>query len=257
MKSIIDYAFQSRRFWWFNASSRTKARFRRTVLGSFWLGLSTVLSTICLAVVYSTIFNVDDRINFALYIGFGLCFWNTLSTSLSSSPTLFEVNRDCLHNTNLPIVFYLLQEWAFTIQSFIQTFAITFACGLILSPTIITSLPSLILPLFLFLVTLFWLPALICIGGARFQDLYQLIPVAMTLLFLLSPLLYYEDSLGSLHWVADFNPIYQTISVARDSLIGANISLYRYLLLSSFNVAGLLLLNSTYNKLKSNLKFMA
>lgn len=256
MIAILIYAFKSRRFWWFNALSRTKARFRRTILGSFWLGLSTVLSTACLASVYQVIFKVEDPLHFTLYIGFGLCFWNILSMAISSSPTFFESNRDSLNNTNMPIIFYLLQEWAFVVQSLLQTFLLTFIAGVIVKPDIIFSTAFVIVPVFLFIITLFWLPALICIIGARFQDLYQLIPVGMTLLFLLSPLLYYEDRLGSIAWLAKFNPFYQSIAVIRDAILGIFPGWFEVLYLLSFNLAGLLSLSLVYKKLKLQLKFM-
>ena len=52
---IIDdlkYCFKTRRVWWYTASSRTKARFARTSLGSFWLGLSNLLSILALGAIY-------------------------------------------------------------------------------------------------------------------------------------------------------------------------------------------------------------
>ena len=61
-------AWQMRRAWWFTATARTKARFARTFLGSFWLGLSNLLSIGALALVYGTVFKVQDfRDKFQVY----------------------------------------------------------------------------------------------------------------------------------------------------------------------------------------------
>ena len=53
--STIHEAWRVRRAWWFTATSRTRARFARTFLGSFWLGLSNLLSIAALAIVYGTV----------------------------------------------------------------------------------------------------------------------------------------------------------------------------------------------------------
>ena len=53
-------AWRMRRVWWFTATARTRARFARTLFGSFWLGLSNLLSIAALALVYGTVFKVQD-----------------------------------------------------------------------------------------------------------------------------------------------------------------------------------------------------
>ena len=52
----IRYAWRSKEVWWYTATARTKARFARTILGGFWLGLSNLLSIAALAGVYGTVF---------------------------------------------------------------------------------------------------------------------------------------------------------------------------------------------------------
>ena len=58
-----------RRAWWFTATARTRARFARTFFGSFWLGLSNLLSIAALALVYGTVFKVQDFNTYVVYLG--------------------------------------------------------------------------------------------------------------------------------------------------------------------------------------------
>ena len=81
MKQInktIRYAFKTRRAWWFTASSKSRERFARTTLGSFWLGLSNLFSITALAIVYGTVFKVPNFREYAVYLGIGLVTWNTI-----------------------------------------------------------------------------------------------------------------------------------------------------------------------------------
>ena len=51
---------------WFTATARTRARFART-FGKFWLGLSNLLSIGALALVYGTVFKVQDFSTYGVF----------------------------------------------------------------------------------------------------------------------------------------------------------------------------------------------
>ena len=93
-----------------SATARTKARFARTALGSFWLGLSNLFSIGVLAAVYGTVFKVQNFTSYVVYLGIGLVVWNSISSAVGGAPNLFEHNRDHLHNTNLHPIFYTLKN---------------------------------------------------------------------------------------------------------------------------------------------------
>ena len=101
MKSIVNsfvFIFNTRRSWWYTATCRTKARFIRTYLGNYWLGLSNLLSIAALAGVYGTVFKVGDFKEYSIYLGLGLVTWNFISSSILSSATLFENNSANSYN---------------------------------------------------------------------------------------------------------------------------------------------------------------
>ena len=123
VRSTVQDAWGMRRAWWFTATARTRAR-ARTFLGSFWLGLSNLLSITALALVYGTVFKVQDFNTYVVYLGIGLVVWNGISSAIGSAPNLFEHNQAHLHNTNLNPIFYVLEEWAFQVQTFLQSFAL-------------------------------------------------------------------------------------------------------------------------------------
>ena len=83
---------------------------------------------------------------------------------------------------------------------------------------------------------MFWLPVLLCLLGARFRDLYQLVPIVLQLVFLLSPILYKKTNLGALGWTATVNPVYQTLSTIRDTLMSGDVSLEKGVLLLIMNL---------------------
>ena len=87
------YGWETKSIWWYTATARTRARFTRTVLGGFWLGISNLLAIASLSSVYGIVFKVQDFNEYVVYLGVGLVSWNALSSSISSAPTLLKQIR--------------------------------------------------------------------------------------------------------------------------------------------------------------------
>jgi len=111
------------------------------------------------------------------------------------------------------------------------------------------------LPLINVLLFLYWLPLAVCILGARFRDLYQLVPIVLQLGFLLSPILYEKKNLGQLAWTADYNPIYRILSPLRQALQLGEVNLIQFAVVLVFNLAGLLLALWLLARDRKNLPF--
>ena len=255
--STVSEAWRIRRAWWFTATSRTRARFARTFLGSFWLGLSNLLSIAALALVYGTVFKVQDFNTYVVYLGTGLVVWNGISAAIGSAPNLFESNHAHVHNTNLNPIFYVLEEWAFQLQTFLQSFGLVvialswFQHSLLLNLLLYGWLP--LLNLFLFL---FWAPAIVCLLGARYRDFYQLVPIVLQLIFLISPILYRKDNLGAMSWTANLNPLYRVLSPVRHSLMAGEVQWSLGLLMLVINGFGLCVALRWLNRERPHLPFL-
>tara|TARA_Y100001968_G_scaffold320427_1_gene353344 strand:+ start:454 stop:1233 length:780 start_codon:yes stop_codon:yes gene_type:complete len=248
----ITFAWKTRRVWWYTATSRTRARFARTTLGSFWLGLSNLLSILTLGVVYGTVFSVEDFNAYFIYLGFGLVIWNTLSSSISFAPDLFSHNSNNIKNMNIKPLFYTLEEWAFQVQTFFQSFILVFLCFIFIDISIFSNLifHSLI-PLINLLIFLYWFPLLICLIGVRYTDFSQLVPIVLQLIFLTSPILYKKENLGNLSWIVDYNLIYKILDPLRTSLIEGRVNYQLAIIIFLINFLGLyfsLFLLSKQNK---------
>jgi lipopolysaccharide transport system permease protein len=246
-----------RRAWWFTATSRTKARFARTVLGSLWLGLSNTLSIAALASVYAIVFRVKDFNHYIVFLGLGVVVWNSISTAIGSAPMLFEHNSNNVKNLNIHPVFYTLEEWAFQLQTTAQAFLFVFVFLAIFQRDILLNLIQYgWLPLLNLFIFIYWLPVIICILGAKYKDIYQLIPILLQLVFLLSPILYPKSNLGPIAWIADFNPFYRVLSPVREALMGQGISYSGLLVVFAMNILGMALALRMLTKVKAQLPFL-
>lgn len=252
----IRFAFRTSRAWWYSAWLRSLARFSRTKLGSFWLGLSNVLSVCILGSIYSTILRVPDPVTYITYLGIGLTVWTFMSMSIVSGTMLFTTRRDQLINNSFPSLFYLLEEWAFQIQTFLQAFLFVLIALTPFSPFILLhAFTSIWLPLLNLFLFLLWSSIIMAVLGSRFRDIGQLIPILLQLIFLVSPVLYPRDQLGSLSAIADFNLFYFFLAPVREAVITGSVNLYSQILTLFINlvlvVLGFRLLRSLRHRIPS------
>ena len=236
----FKFAFKTRKAWWYTATSRSRARFARTTLGSFWLGLSNLLSIGTLGIVYGTVFSVEDFRSYFIYLGLGLVVWNTISSAISSSPNLFSHNSSNIKNMNLKPIFYTLEEWSFQLQTFLQSFILVFFVFIFLKYTLITNLLLYAwIPLLNLIIFIYWFPIVVCLVSVRFTDIAQLVPIVLQLVFLTSPILYKKESLGALSWITNLNLIYQILDPIRGSIMNGTVDYQNSILLFIINCVGL------------------
>ncbi len=253
----FKFAFKTRKAWWYTATSRSRARFARTTLGSFWLGFSNLLSIGTLGIVYGTVFSVEDFRSYFIYLGFGLVVWNTISASISNSPNLLACNSSNIKNMNLKPIFYTLEEWAFQLQTFIQSFILVFFVFLFLKFSLINNfLLYSWLPFMNLFIFIYWFPIIICLISVRYTDIAQLVPIVLQLVFLTSPILYRKESLGSIEWITNLNFIYQILDPIRESIINGSINYYHSFLILGCNFVGLFLTIKLLNFDSKRLPFL-
>jgi lipopolysaccharide transport system permease protein len=253
----LRYGWSLRRAWWFTATARTRERFARTILGSFWLGLSNMLSIAVLAVVYGTVFKVQDFNAYVVYLGTGLVTWNTIAAAVQSAPNLLRTNAGNLKNTNIHPIFYSLEEWAFQAQTFFQSFGLIILILSLFKHTLLLHLLGAgLLPLVNLLLLIYWVPLLLCLLGAKYEDLFQLVPIVLQLMFLLSPILYKKEALGDLAWTANLNPFYRVLNHLRHALLEGEFEPKAVLQMLLINLVGVIVSTWLLERQRRELPFL-
>lgn len=236
LRSII-YGWKTRRAWWYIASAKTRDRFARTAIGSFWLGLSNLLAVLVLGTVYSTIFSVENPKEYFLYIAIGITIWNALSASVSNSVNVFGAYKSRIKNTGEDLIFFTLEEWAFQVQSSGQSLLIVILVTSLIKPVLILNCLGLgALTLVNIMLFMWWMPTILAIAGSRYEDFYQLIPIVLQISFLVSPILYTTSALGKWTWIAKVNLLYMTTDMARTAILVGELDIRLFLLMLSANI---------------------
>src|ERR1700761_7860605 len=106
VRDIID-GFRLTPLWSRLGWEQTIARFRRTVLGPFWLTANLLAISFALAFVFGGLMGTDYRSNFALIIG-GILVWNLIGGVLGEASSVFISSAGLMHTMKLLLSFHVL-----------------------------------------------------------------------------------------------------------------------------------------------------
>lgn len=205
--------------WLLLAWNDLEARYRRTILGTFWQTLTMAAYIVGLAVVFSTI-RVRSMENFLLYLSAGFTGFSLISGFLGSGVTAFHRGQALLKSYDLPASIHVFRtvanEYILFAHSLVIMAAVWIYTGVY--PTFYTLL---IIPAAA-LMFVVGVGLVLCVGllGARFRDVSPAMTTLMSFMFLVTPIFWLREDLGDRTWVADFNPMYHAMNLIRRPLMG-------------------------------------
>lgn len=219
-----------------------QARYIGTSLGKFWLLLQPLMLLLIYTLVFSKILNIRfdqsaHSANFAFYLMAGLMAFNGFSESLTRSIGILNQNRNLLLNTPLP-------AWVLPIVPVLSSVVIeliTLVFFVLFFVIIEQSIPfNLWLYPFILLIRLFLSLAgsyFFSIISVFFKDIGQALPMLLTLLLFVSPILYPLQQVPSEYQPLFFYNIFSHLVEAyRTVLIAGDIpwlSIFTLLIISS------------------------
>lgn len=205
--------------WLYQAYHDITAKYKRTVLGSFWLAGYMVVTSVSMAILFGALFH--QPLNLALpYVMGGILSFSLVSFILNDGAEMFMTSGGVIKNHAYPFTFYALHTACRTILVFLHNlvvywiFLIIFQCFSVPHWTIILSLPIVIL----FMLSWGMLTAML---ASRFRDMRFMLPYVGQLLSYLTPLFWRTDGLkGTLLFVVTLNPFYNLVEIVRQPLLG-------------------------------------
>jgi lipopolysaccharide transport system permease protein len=204
----------------FMAAGDLRARYRRSVLGPFWMTLGTAAGTLGLGLVWSELLRMD-RATFVPSLTAGLIMWQLLSGCISEATTTYWRQSAVLRNLSVPLSMPPIQMLLKHLINFLHNLPVFVVVVLIFKVPVTWATLLAIPGLLLVAANLFWLTLLFSMLGARFRDLEYLVGAAMPVLMFLSPVFYRPSYLpfhGRYVWL---NPFSHLIEVVRYPLLGS------------------------------------
>lgn len=219
-RSMTDLArgFANWQLWSTLAWHSVRNRYRRSLLGPFWITLSMGLFIVGIGVLYSSLFGYPMA-EYLPYLALGFILWSLISGTVTSGCATFTAAASAIRQVRAPISLHMFQMFGREL--------LVFAHIIVIVPIVLAAFNAWPGWVGLLAVPGFAMMFLTCAGAAlalavvstRFRDVPPIIATFMRVAFFFTPILWKAESSKKAIFV-DVNPFYYLIEVVRAPVLG-------------------------------------
>jgi ABC-type polysaccharide/polyol phosphate export permease len=239
-EAIADLVEGFRKYpvWTRFAFHEIRQRFRRSVLGPFWLTLSMGIMVGAMGLVFSTLFH-QDMSSTLPYIAVGLINWGLLTSCINEGTAVFIGNESYIKNVPLPVSVHFYRMIARNV--IIWGFNMAIYLVVLVWFRIVPDWQFLLfIPGFaLFIVNAAWMGLAAGILSTRFRDIPQVITNVVQVIFFVTPVFWSPATLSSRPAFIEWNPLYHMLELTRSPLLGRDITPHSWLFALGLAAVGL------------------
>lgn len=204
-----------------------RLRYRGSILGPFWLTLSTGVMVGALGFLYAGLFHIDIK-TYLPYLSLSLILWNFLSGLTAEGCTCFTASEGMIRASRMPLSLHAARV---VIRNFL-----TFAHNIVVIVIVFAIMHKapgaqcyLIIPAFaLWFLDGFAISLLLGSFCARFRDVPPIVGSIMQIAFFITPILWSPSILehrGIGVFLIKWNPFYELLEIVRGPLSGTPLHL--------------------------------
>src|SRR3981081_3647654 len=229
-------------------------RYRRSMLGPFWLTAGSAFMVLALGVFYAELFNTPIH-DFLPYLCVGLLVWNLMSSFLIEGGALFTGAESYIKQIRLPYSVYVYRSSWGKLVIFAHNFIIYF--GVLLYFEIWPGAVALLAIPGLLLILLNGAAVTLLIGiiSARFRDIPQLINSLVQIVFFVTPIMWKPELLRTRSFIAEFNPFYHLLEIVRAPLLGSLPSVKSYIAVLLITLVNVVIVGAFFARFRSRISY--
>lgn len=245
-KDLVQGAKQ-RELWLMLGLQDIKQRYRRSVLGPFWITIATGVMALALGLLYSMLFQLPLA-DFLPHVTVGLIMWNFISGAIKEGSTIFIDNEGLIKQLPAPLSVHVYRlVWRQTL--FLGHNLIIWLLLILIFPRTLGWEFFLVIPgMLLLIVNGVWVAMFFGIVATRFRDVAPLLEALTQLLFYVTPIVWTTKTLtdqggavADRARIAEINPLYHYLEIVRAPMIGEPVAAYHWWIVLACTVVGLFL----------------
>jgi ABC-type polysaccharide/polyol phosphate export permease len=241
--------------WWGLAWQEIKQRYSRSVIGPFWITLSTAVMVAAMGPLYGALLGQSVS-SYIQHLAISLIIWSFISATINEAGTVFVGAEGYIKQVALPLSVYVLKLISKNLLMLIHNCVVIVCVLCILPPDNLKSIWMVPFGLLLVVCNLFWLVLLLGMLSARYRDIPQLVTNVVQVAFFLTPIIWKADMLPlSRRYLADFNPLFHFIEIIRAPLLGESIRSISWLVVTAMMVSGSIMTFLVFKKFRSRVSY--
>ncbi|AIF49384.1 ABC transporter permease [Dyella japonica A8] len=217
--SDFNAAIKRHEVWAALAWQDIRQKYKRSVLGPFWITLTMLVTISGMGPLYGSLFKMDIR-DFIPYLALGIITWGLLSSLILEGCVTFLGSDSLIRSVRLPMGTYVFRMIYRNVLTFAHNLAAYIPVILFFGITPqwrwLAAIPG-VLIIILTAIPLSFILGIFC---ARFRDMQQIIGSIVQLVFFMTPIFWKPDLLREHAYLANFNPLYLFIETIRGPIYG-------------------------------------
>lgn len=236
----IRQGWARRDVWRALALNDITTRYRRTILGPFWLTLQMAMWIVGIGLLYSQLFKLDT-VTFLPFVATGLLMWSFLSGVTAEGGSAFINSQGYVKSTSLPLSTYAYQVTLRQMILFLHS-AVVILILLVALRTVPSWQALYTVPLSCGLAVVNGFFVCLWLGPAttRFRDLQPFTAAAINLLMFLSPVFWSPGQLDRPVWALAWNPFAWFLQAFREGLVAGPIGLSWWVFIGVFTIGNVI-----------------
>lgn len=196
-------------------------RYRRSIIGQFWITISMAITVLCLGFLFGALFKVPYK-DFLPFLAMGLILWGLISNTLTEAGAAFTNSTNIIRQIKLPGMVYVARVVWRNLIVFAHNIVIIpllfLAIGFPMGPELLLTIPGLLLVL----ANLLWMSYVLGVFCTRFRDLPQMVQSALQIAFYVTPIIWMPNLLSGRAeaYLLSFNPFFHLIELVRAPVLG-------------------------------------
>jgi len=197
-----------------------KLKYRRSYLGILWTLLEPLLTMLVLTVVFSQIYNRQDKL-FPVYILTGRLLYSYFGNATKAAMKSIRKNGQMIKKVYVPKYIYPLASVISQYITFLISLIVLFVVSLVLKLQPTKYMIGAIVPLLILPVMVLGIGLILATLAVFFRDLEYLWGVVLMIIMYCSAIFYEPSRVvkNGFGWILDINPLYSLIINFRNTVI--------------------------------------
>lgn len=217
--SDISEGWQRRELWGTMALHDIRQRYRRSVLGPFWITISMGVMIGALGLLYSTIFKQETS-QYMPFLAAGFVVWGAISGMILEGSQVFAGAEGLIRQLPAPLSIHVYRVISSNLIIFAHNIWIFFIVALWYGATPQWTMLLAVPGLFFLILNGFWMALLLGLLSARFRDIPLVVASVVQVLFFITPVMWMPAMLPGRALILHANPFYHLIEVVRQPMLG-------------------------------------
>jgi len=217
--SDIWGGWKERALWTTIGLQDIRQRYRRSVIGPFWITISMGIMVAAFGLLYSQIFKIDTT-EYLPYVTAGFFSWGLISALVTDGCTAFSSSDGLIKQLSAPLSIYVYRVLWSNLLTAAHNIWIYFLVALWfdvdLGWPVLLAIPALIL----ILINGLWVGLLLGLLSARFRDIPMIVASIVQVAFFITPIIWKADMLPGRALFLAVNPFYHFVAILRGPLLG-------------------------------------